>query len=79
MRKSSYGILSGGKLLTADTLLPNYKPIEYAVIPEDFNQQTHYLVQKEPVDFEDYIYLGIEIKELQLDDVEEENLVPVVE
>ena len=41
---------------------------------EDFNQQTHYLVQKQPVEFEDYIYLGIEVKELQLDDVEEANL-----
>lgn len=74
MQKSRYGILNGGELLTADTLLPNYKPIEYAVIPEDFNQQTHYLVQKEPVEFEEYIYLGIEIKELQLDDVEEAHL-----
>lgn len=72
MPKSRYGMLVGDTMVTAETLLPNYKPLEYAVIPEEFNQETHYLVQNQPVEFEEYIYLGVETKELELDDEEVE-------
>jgi len=69
-----YGKLINGELLTSDHLHLDYKPIEYEALPTDFNQELHYAVQQPPVDYDDYIYLGLEVKELQLDDVEDANL-----
>lgn len=39
------------------------KPIVYAEIPE-FNQSTQYVIQLEPVEQEDCIYYGVEIRTL---------------
>ena len=39
------------------------KPIIYAEIPE-FNQETQYVVQLSPVEQEDCIYYGVEIRDL---------------
>jgi len=39
------------------------KPIIYAEIP-DFNQETQYVVQTEPVDKGDYIDVGVEVRDL---------------
>jgi hypothetical protein len=39
------------------------KPIVYALIPE-FNQETQYVVQLDPVEKDDCIYYGVEIKDL---------------
>ena len=60
--------------MTSESALPNYKPLEYEQIPEDFNQETHYATQAEPEEYEDYIFLGVEINELELDDEEVEEL-----
>ncbi len=39
------------------------KPIMYAPIPE-FDQETQYVVQTEPVDMGDYIEIGVEVRDL---------------
>lgn len=65
-----YGLLKNGELLISDNILPNYKPIEYGEIPKDFNQETHYITQKLPSDEGDYIFIGVDIHELILDDEE---------
>lgn len=48
-------------------MLSGYKPIEYAQIP-DFDQTTHAVYQGEVTEDERNIYVGIEIKELELDE-----------
>jgi hypothetical protein len=47
------------------------KPIVYAPIPE-FDQMTQAVFQTEPVDMEDYIFVGVEIRDLSQDDGNEE-------
>lgn len=39
------------------------KQIVYAPIP-DFDQETQYVVQTEPVDMDDYIEVGVEVRDL---------------
>ena len=55
-------------MLISNHTLEGYKPIKYAKLPEDFNQQTHYAVQGEVEEREDHIFIGIEVKELDIDD-----------
>ena len=43
------------------------KEIVYADIPE-FDQTTQYVVQLPPVEMEDAIYYGVEVKELEIVD-----------
>lgn len=45
------------------------KNIVYAEIPE-FDQATQYVTQAEPVEYEDHIYIGVEIKDLEIDESE---------
>ena len=47
--------------------LDGYKPIQYAEIP-DFDQSAQYVVQSDPIDNGDHIFIGIEIRQLQLDE-----------
>ena len=47
------------------------KPKHYEEIPE-FNQETQYVVQKEPVDMGDYLYVGLEVKDMEIDISEQE-------
>lgn len=47
--------------------LDSYKPIAYAEIPT-FDESTQYVVQLAPVEETDSIYIGIEIKQLELTD-----------
>lgn len=50
------------------------KPYVYAPVPE-FDQQTQYVAQSEPVDMGDHVFVGVVVKELDLtDDVGEEDL-----
>jgi len=39
------------------------KPIMYAPIPE-FDQETQYVVQTEPVDMGEYVEVGVEVRDL---------------
>ena len=43
------------------------KPIIYAEIPE-FNQETQAVFQTEPVDMGDYIFFGVEVRDLPPDE-----------
>jgi hypothetical protein len=47
------------------------KPKHYEEIPE-FNQETQYVVQKEPVDMGGYTYIGVEVKDMEIDISEQE-------
>ena len=52
------------------------KPIVYAEIPE-FNQATQVIYQAEPVDMGDYIYIGVEVRDLPYqEDIEPEYIPP---
>ena len=42
------------------------KPKRYEKIPL-FNQETQYVIQKEPVDMGDYFYVGLEVKDMEID------------
>ena len=41
------------------------KPVVYAPVPE-FDQMTQYVVQVEPVDMGDYIYVGNEVRQMEI-------------
>lgn len=55
-------------------MLPNYKPIEYAKLPENFDEQIHYVTQGNATDEGDYIFVGVHLNELVLTDEELEEL-----
>ena len=63
-----YGIIKGVELITSESMLQDYKPIEYERLPIDFNQETHYVTQTKPVEEDNHIYIGIEIHELETKD-----------
>lgn len=52
-------------------MLHGYKPIEYEKIPDDFEQNKHFIKQSDPEEKDNEIYVGIEIGELELEDDEE--------
>ena len=67
-----YGKLTeNGDLLLSYEQQEGYKPIVCADIPE-FDQTTQYIVQVAPVEKEDCIYFGIEIRQLELGEDEGE-------
>ena len=41
----------------------------YAEIPE-FDQATQYVIQADPVEYEDHIFFGVEIKDIEIDESE---------
>ena len=45
------------------------KPDVYQEIP-DYDQETQYVVQLEPIELEDCIYYAVEVRDLDLDDNE---------
>lgn len=58
-------MIQNGVLTELNIQLDGYKPIVYAEIPE-FDESTQYVVQLEPVEETDNIYIGVEIKQLEL-------------
>ena len=66
MLKNLYGIIVDGKLKTADALFEGYKPFVYADIPE-FAEDKQYIVQANPLDRGEDIFVGIEIKDLPIE------------
>lgn len=42
--------------------------MKYAEIPEEFNQNTHFIKQSDPEEKKDEIFVGIEIHELEIDE-----------
>ncbi len=45
------------------------KPITHADVPE-FDQETQAVFEKEPMDMGDYIYIDVEVREVEPDDEE---------
>ena len=69
-----YGKIISGELLTRDHMSQGYKPLAYGEIPEDFYEETHFLIEKEPEEFEDYIFIGYEAEELEIEIDEESEM-----
>ena len=42
------------------------KEKRYEDIPA-YNQETQYVVEREPVDMGDYLYIGLEVKDMEMD------------
>ena len=64
-----YGIIKDGTLLLVPEGTPNAKPVIFAEIPE-FDQETQAVYQIGPVDRGDDIYVGVEIRYVELDEGE---------
>jgi hypothetical protein len=68
-----YGIIKDGKLLLVPEGTPDAKPVVFGEIPE-FDQETQAVYQIGPVEREDDIYVGVEIRYVELDEGEAEQL-----
>ncbi len=68
-----YGIIRDGKLLLVPEGTPDAKPVVFGEIPE-FDQETQAIYQVGPVEREDDIYVGVEIRYVELDTDELEML-----
>jgi hypothetical protein len=64
-----YGIIKDGKLFLVPEGTPGAKPVIFAPIPE-FDQETQAVYQIGPLEREDDIYIGVEIKLVELDESE---------
>ena len=64
-----HGIIRDGKLLLVPEGTPGSKPVIFAPIPE-FDQETQAVYQIGPLEREDDIYVGVEIKLVELDESE---------
>lgn len=66
-----YGKLVDGVMQCSSVKLDGYKPLRHDPIPEDFDQQTQYVYELNPVETADEIVIGVGIGALQVDDPEE--------
>ena len=64
-----YGIIKDGKLLLVPEGTPDAKPVVFGEIPE-FDQETQAVYQIGAVEREDDIYVGVEIRYVELDEGE---------
>lgn len=64
-----YGIIKDGKLLLVPAGTPDAKPVVFGEIPE-FNQETQAVYQIGPVEREDDIYVGVEVRYVEVDESE---------
>ena len=55
-------------------MLLNYKPIEYAQFPENFDERIHYITQGNASDEGDYIFVGVHLNKMVLTGEEIEEL-----
>lgn len=62
-----YGILKNGNLQIVPSGTPGAKPIIHAEVPE-FDQETQAVFEKEPVDMGEYIFIDVEVREVEQDD-----------
>lgn len=61
-----YGIIKDGKLLLVPEGTPDAKPVVFGEIPE-FDQETQAVYQIGAVERDDDIYVGVEIRYVELD------------
>ena len=64
-----YGIIKDGKLLLVPEGTPAAKPVIFAPIPE-FDQTTQAVYQIGPIEREDDIYVGVEVRYVEVDESE---------
>jgi len=50
---------------------PGAKPVVYEDVPP-FDQQTQYVVQQDPVDAGSHIFMGCEVRQMELDENSEQ-------
>lgn len=63
-----YGkLMPNGNMLLSSKHLEGYKPVVYAEIPAEFDETKHYIVQTEPEDQGDHIFVEIEMHDLPVD------------
>ena len=65
-----YGILKNGSLQTVPSGIPGAKPIIHADVPE-FDQETQAVFEKEPVDMGEYIFIDVEVRDVEQDEGEQ--------
>jgi len=63
-----YGIIQKGQLVLVGPSYPGAKPIVYEDVPL-FDQTTHYVIQQPPVDAGNHVFLGVEIRELENEEI----------
>lgn len=68
-----FGIIENGKLKLVRQGAPKSKPVVYAEIPE-YDQETQAVFEKEPVEFEDYISVDVEIRDVPQDEMTEHEM-----
>ena len=66
-----HGIIQNGNLVIVGQGYPGAKPVVYEDVPL-FDQTTSYVVQQPPVDAGNHIFMGIEIREMEIDDTVDE-------
>lgn len=62
----NYGAIIDGMLITSSLYKDGYKPLVYKDVPS-YDENTQYVVEKQPVEYEDRIYIDLEVRELELD------------
>lgn len=72
-----YGIIQDGKLVVTGPAYPGAKPVVYEDVPL-FDQTTHYVVQQPPVDAGNHIFMGVEVRELEIDDEPMDEDMPIM-
>lgn len=64
-----FGIIRDGKLLLVPEGTPDAKPVVFGEIPE-FDQTTQAVYQIGPIEREDNIYVGVEVRYVEVDESE---------
>ncbi len=65
-----YGILKSETLTIVPKGTPGAKLIKYAEIPE-FDQEFQAVFEKEPVDMGEYIFIDVEVRDVEQDEGEQ--------
>lgn len=61
MQKQLYGKITDGKLVIGIDAASGFKPLVFADTPKNFDQETQYITQSDPVENDDHIFLGVDI------------------
>lgn len=72
----NYGIIQQGKLVITSAEHPSAKPVVYEDVPL-FDQETQYVVQQDPVDAGSHIFMGCEVRQMEIDESEMLGEMPV--
>lgn len=62
-----HGIIQNGALVVVGKRHAGAKPVVYEEVP-DFDQELYYVTQQPPIDAGNHIFMGVEIREMAIDD-----------